>query len=130
MNAKDFVLAMVKFFCGVVIMGLLLFVPAGSFKFFEAWLLLGILFFAMPLVLGSIISFAIMLFYIPIIAARIKNEEKVLEEGLEGYADYKKKIRFKVIPFIWLHDVPVVDFPPLRPKMTLFAVSLEGEPLM
>lgn len=223
MNAKDFVLAMVKFFCGVVIMGLLLFVPAGSFKFFEAWLLLGILFipmfaggiimmfknpellkkrlnskeeqkeqkavialsglmflaafvvaglnfrfgwivlprlvsyiaagvflvayilyaevlrentylsrtievqenqkvidtglygvvrhpmymttlllfFAMPLVLGSIISFAIMLFYIPIIAARIKNEEKVLEEGLEGYADYNKKIRFKVIPFIW-----------------------------
>ena len=60
-----------------------------------------LLFFTMPLVLGSVISFAIMLFYIPIIAARIKNEEKVLEEGLEGYGDYKKKVRFKVIPFIW-----------------------------
>ena len=60
-----------------------------------------LLFFAMPLVLGSVISFAIMLLYIPIIAARIKNEEKVLEEGLEGYANYKKKVRFKVIPFIW-----------------------------
>lgn len=60
-----------------------------------------ILFLAMPLVLGSLISFIIMLFYIPIIAKRIKNEEKVLEEGLEGYAEYKTRIKYKVIPFIW-----------------------------
>ena len=55
----------------------------------------------MPLILGSPISFAIMFIYIPIIAVRIRNEEKVLEEGLEGYADYKKKVKHRVIPFIW-----------------------------
>lgn len=59
------------------------------------------LFLAMPLVLGSIISFAITLLYFPIIAKRIKNEEKVLEEGLPGYKEYKQKVRFRVIPFIW-----------------------------
>ena len=223
MNAKLFFLALAKFFCGVILMGVLLFVPAGSFRFMGAWLLLGILFIpmfaagivmmfknpellkkrlnakeeqkeqkavialsgimflaafivaglnfrfgwiilpdlvsyiaagifllayilyaevlrentylsrtievqenqkvidtglygivrhpmymstlflflAMPLVLGSIISFAITLLYFPIIAKRIKNEEKVLEEGLPGYKEYKQKVRFRVIPFIW-----------------------------
>lgn len=60
-----------------------------------------LLFMSMPLVLGSIISFLITLLYIPIIAKRIGNEEKVLEEGLPGYAEYKKKVKKKVIPFIW-----------------------------
>ena len=60
-----------------------------------------LLFLAMPLVLASPWSFAIMLFYIPIIAKRIRNEEKVLEEGLEGYRDYKRRVRYKVIPFVW-----------------------------
>ena len=60
-----------------------------------------ILFLAMPLVLGSLISFVIMLAYIPIIANRIRNEEQVLEEGLDGYAEYKKRVRSKVIPFVW-----------------------------
>ena len=60
-----------------------------------------ILFSSMPIVLGSFISFIITLFYIPIIAFRIKNEEKVLEAGLDGYAEYKKKVKHKVIPFIW-----------------------------
>ena len=59
------------------------------------------LFLAMPLVLGSVLSFIIMLLYIPIIAKRIRNEEQVLEEGLEGYSEYKEKVRHKVIPFIW-----------------------------
>lgn len=59
------------------------------------------LFLAMPLVLGSLISFFIMFLYIPIIVKRILNEETVLEEGLEGYADYKKRIRYRLIPFIW-----------------------------
>ena len=59
------------------------------------------LFLAMPLVLGSLISFLIMLFYIPIIAKRIRNEEQVLEEGLQGYTEYKQKVKYKVIPFIW-----------------------------
>lgn len=60
-----------------------------------------LLFLAMPMVLGSVISLVIMLVYIPIIAKRIRNEEKVLEEGLAGYAEYKKKVKHKVIPFIW-----------------------------
>jgi protein-S-isoprenylcysteine O-methyltransferase Ste14 len=60
-----------------------------------------ILFLSMPLVLGSLISFVITLAYVPIIAKRIRNEEEVLEEGLEGYKEYKKRVRWKVIPFIW-----------------------------
>lgn len=60
-----------------------------------------LLFLAMPLVLGSIISFVITLAYIPIIAKRIGNEEKVLEDGLPGYAEYKNKVKRKVVPFIW-----------------------------
>jgi protein-S-isoprenylcysteine O-methyltransferase Ste14 len=60
-----------------------------------------LLFLSMPLVLGSVISFVIMLVYIPIIAKRISNEEQVLEEGLAGYSDYKKKVKYKVIPYVW-----------------------------
>ena len=59
------------------------------------------LFLSMGVILGSPFSFAILLFYIPIIAKRIKNEETVLEEGLKGYAAYKAKVTYKVIPFIW-----------------------------
>ena len=55
----------------------------------------------MPLVLGSVISFVIMLAYIPIIAKRIRNEEQVLEAGLEGYAEYKKRVKYQVIPYVW-----------------------------
>ena len=60
-----------------------------------------ILFLSMPLVLGSVISFVIMLSYIPIIAKRIRNEEQVLEAGLDGYAEYKTRVRYKVIPYVW-----------------------------
>lgn len=60
-----------------------------------------LLFLMMPLVLASPISFAIMLLYVPLIAKRIRNEEKVLEQGLEGYSDYKKRVKYKVIPFVW-----------------------------
>jgi len=60
-----------------------------------------VLFLMMPLVLASPISFLIMLGYIPVIAKRIKNEEKVLEEGLEGYAQYKRKVKYRILPFIW-----------------------------
>ncbi len=59
------------------------------------------LFLSMGLVLGSPISFVILLFYLPIIAKRIKNEEEVLTQGLAGYKEYKEKVKFKVIPFIW-----------------------------
>ncbi len=60
-----------------------------------------LLFLSMPLVLGSVLSFVIVLAYIPIIAKRIRNEERVLEIGLEGYAEYRKRVRYKVIPFVW-----------------------------
>ena len=60
-----------------------------------------ILFLAMPLVLGSFISFFITLVYIPIISIRIKNEEEVLENGLPGYKEYMKKVKYRVIPFVW-----------------------------
>ena len=60
-----------------------------------------ILFLAMPLVLGSVLSFLVMLCYIPIIVKRIRNEEQVLEKGLPGYREYKKKVRYRLIPGIW-----------------------------
>ena len=60
-----------------------------------------ILFLSMPLVLASPISFLIMLLYIPLIAKRIHNEEAVLEEGLKGYREYKQRVKYKVLPYIW-----------------------------
>ena len=60
-----------------------------------------LLFLSMPLVLGSPFSFAIMLLYIPIIALRMKNEEQVLERELAGYREYKQRVKYKIIPFIW-----------------------------
>ena len=59
------------------------------------------LFTAMPLVLGSVISFVIMLAYIPIIIKRIRNEEVVLAEGLPGYREYMEKVKYRLIPFVW-----------------------------
>lgn len=59
------------------------------------------LFLSMPLILDSIFSFIIMLIYPIIIIFRIKNEEKVLENELEGYREYKEKVKYKIIPFIW-----------------------------
>ena len=60
-----------------------------------------VLFLSMPLVLASPISFLIMLGYIPVIVMRIRNEEKVLEEGLEGYKEYEKRVKYRIIPYIW-----------------------------
>ena len=60
-----------------------------------------LLFLTMPLILGSIISFVIFLIYPFIIVKRIKNEEEVLERELVGYSEYKKKVKYKMIPFIW-----------------------------
>jgi len=59
------------------------------------------LFLAMPLVLNSLISFVIFLIYPFIIVKRIKNEETVLEKELKGYKEYKKKVRYRLIPYIW-----------------------------
>lgn len=60
-----------------------------------------LLFLSMPLVLGSVISFLIFLFYPVILAKRIKHEEKVLEEQLTGYRAYKQNVKYKLIPFVW-----------------------------
>ena len=59
------------------------------------------LFLSMPLVLSSPISFAVMLVYIPIIVKRIRNEEAVLEAGLDGYAEYKRRVRYRLVPGLW-----------------------------
>lgn len=59
------------------------------------------LFLAIPVVLGSWWSFLCFVFYIPVILVRIENEEKVLLEGLDGYSDYKKRVKYKILPFVW-----------------------------
>lgn len=59
------------------------------------------LFLSMPFILNSPISFLIMLSYIPIIAKRMKNEEEVLEKELDGYIEYKKKVKYRLLPFIY-----------------------------
>ena len=60
-----------------------------------------LLFLAMSLVLGSWLSFAIMLLYPVVIVFRIRNEEQVLEAGLAGYREYKQRVRYRLLPFIW-----------------------------
>ena len=60
-----------------------------------------LLFLSMPIVLGSVYSFLIFLTYPFIIAKRIKHEEKFLEEKLDGYREYKQKVKYRLIPFIW-----------------------------
>ena len=59
------------------------------------------LFLSMPFVLNSFISFIIFLMYPFVIVKRIKNEEEVLEKELKGYKEYKNKVKYKMIPFIW-----------------------------
>ena len=60
-----------------------------------------LLFLSMPLVLGSLFSFFIFLIYPVIMVKRIRNEEQVLERGLSGYSEYKNRVKYRIIPFIW-----------------------------
>lgn len=60
-----------------------------------------IMFLAVPLVLGSVPSLIVFLLYPFFIAKRIGNEEKVLLHGLPGYAEYKTKVKYRLIPFVW-----------------------------
>ena len=60
-----------------------------------------ILFLAMPLVLGSVYAFVVFLAYPFIISRRIKDEEALLEKELSGYDEYMKKVRYRLVPFIW-----------------------------
>ena len=59
------------------------------------------LFLSFPIVLGSAIGFLIFLFYPVLLVKRIKNEEMILENGLEGYKEYKERVKYRLIPFIW-----------------------------
>ena len=60
-----------------------------------------LLFLSMPLVLGSWIAFAVFLIYPALMVKRIKNEEALLEAELPGYRDYQRKVRYRMIPFLW-----------------------------
>lgn len=100
--------ACAKFVLGLVLVGGLLFLPAWTVHYPGAWLLLALLFLPMllmflplPLILGSfwgIIPFAL---YPVVTVIRIFNEEKVLTDRLAGYAEYKKKVKYRLIPFVW-----------------------------
>ena len=60
-----------------------------------------LMFLSMPLILGSVFSFAVMLGYVPILLVRIRGEEALLERELKGYAAYKKKVRYRLVPYLW-----------------------------
>ena len=60
-----------------------------------------VLFLSIPLILGSAVSFVVFLMYPLIIVKRIQNEEKLLEKELMGYTEYKKKVKYRLIPYIW-----------------------------
>lgn len=60
-----------------------------------------LLFLSFPIVLGSGIGIVIFLAQPFLLIKRIKNEEEVLEKGLDGYTEYKKKVKYRLIPFIW-----------------------------
>ena len=60
-----------------------------------------LLFLSMPLVLGSVSAFLAFLCYPAIIAKRIRNEEEVLSRELPGYSEYLRKVRWRLIPYIW-----------------------------
>lgn len=59
------------------------------------------LFLSIPIVLGSVFSFIIFLLYPFLIAKRIRGEEELLEKELNGYTEYKSKVKYRLIPFIW-----------------------------
>ena len=60
-----------------------------------------LMFLSIPIVLGSLIALPVFLLYLPLVVRRIRNEEAVLENGLPGYREYKKRVRYRLIPHIW-----------------------------
>ena len=60
-----------------------------------------VLFLSMPLVLGSAVAVVPFLLVPWVLVKRIRNEEQVLETGLPGYGDYRKKVKYRLIPFLW-----------------------------
>ena len=82
---------MVKFTCGLALVALMLFLSAGTWNDPGGWLLLGLLFTVIPLVLGSWYALIAVAFYLVIITVRLKDEEALLTKELPGYAEYKKE---------------------------------------
>ena len=179
MTTKLFFQALTKFLAGLVLVGALLFVSAGTFAYWQGWLFIallfgpmliagvvlmlrqpellrkrldakekqgeqkwvvalsGLMFLAMFVVAGlnyrfqwcllpnwavyaaSVVFLIGYALYAEVlrenvwlsrtievqehqkVVKRIRNEEVVLEQGLEGYTEYKQKVRYKVIPFVW-----------------------------
>ena len=60
-----------------------------------------LLFLMMPVILGSWYALIIFAAYPAIIIARLKDEEELLARELPGYAEYRKKVRYRILPFIW-----------------------------
>lgn len=60
-----------------------------------------LMFVMIPLILGSLVALPVFLLYPVLIMLRIGNEEKVLEQGLQGYAEYRKKVKYRLFPLIW-----------------------------
>lgn len=65
------------------------------------YMALTLLLLSMPVVLGSVCAFIVFLPFPLVLVKRIKNEEEILEKGLEGYVEYKQKVKYRMIPFIW-----------------------------
>ena len=92
---------MVKFTCGLALVALMLFLSAGTWNYPGGWLLLGLLFAVIPLVLGSWYALIAVAFYPVIITVRLKDEEELLTRELRGYAEYKQKVKYRLFPFVW-----------------------------
>lgn len=60
-----------------------------------------LMFLSVPIILGSYISLLIFIFYPAIIIKRIKLEERLLERKLKGYKEYQKKVKYRLLPYIW-----------------------------
>ena len=87
--------AFAKAGAGLLLCALLLFVPAGTVYWPAAWRFLAALF--RPMVAVGVVLLA----YPAVLVPRILNEETVLKEGLPGYEAYMKKVRWRLIPFVW-----------------------------
>lgn len=93
-----FLQAISKFALGLIGIALLLFLPAGTFHYWNGWLLIAILF--VPMFFAGIVM---MLRDPELLKKRLnaKEDEAVLTQGLDGYQAYREKVKYKVIPFIW-----------------------------
>jgi protein-S-isoprenylcysteine O-methyltransferase Ste14 len=95
-------------FIGLLSMAAMLFLSAGSLKFWQAWAFLALIYFMaivmslfIPLALGSCFALPAFAVLIPLLVLRLLNEEKVLGRELPGYAEYCLSTRFRLIPLVW-----------------------------